>query len=79
MSNEILILPLTYTRFALMHVQSTSTDQSDADLIKIKERSFLEKVKEYNLTDLKPFLQSGIFAESGFAYDPEQAVITHSR
>jgi len=47
--------------------------------IKIKERQFAEKVKEYNITDVKALLESEDFRSAGFAYDAERQTILHSR
>ncbi len=59
-------------------VQSYGSGSTD-EMIKIKERSFLDRVKEYNITDLKPLYQSELFLQSGFTYDSENREILHSR
>eukprot|EP00873_Tetraselmis_striata_P037381 jgi/Tetstr1/457645/TSEL_044212.t1 len=47
--------------------------------IKIKERAFGEKLKEYEIMDTKAFLSSPMFQQSGFTYDADRSLILHAR
>jgi hypothetical protein len=52
---------------------------SNEEAIKIKERSFAEKLKEFELMDAKAFLASDAFRQSAFTYDADRGLILHAR
>ncbi|XP_049885580.1 DNA replication licensing factor Mcm2 [Pectinophora gossypiella] len=59
---------LAYMRGLHSHSQST---------IEISERDLVEKARQINITDLKPFYDSKIFKINGFTYDQKRKVIVH--
>lgn len=59
---------LAYMRGLHNHSQST---------IEISERDLMEKGRQINITDLKPFYDSRIFKMNGFSYDQKRKVIVH--
>lgn len=46
--------------------------------IEIDEKDLLEKAKQINIHDLKPFYQSKLFDMNNFAYDGQRKVIIHT-
>lgn len=45
--------------------------------IEISERDLIEKARQINITDLKPFYESRIFKINGFSYDQKKKAIIH--
>ncbi|XP_063381825.1 DNA replication licensing factor Mcm2 [Cydia fagiglandana] len=60
---------LAYMRGLHNHSQST---------IEISERDLLERARQINITDLKPFYDSRIFKMNSFSYDQKRKVIIHT-
>ncbi|KAI8437461.1 hypothetical protein MSG28_011784 [Choristoneura fumiferana] len=59
---------LAYMRGLHNHSQST---------IEISERDLIERARQINITDLKPFYDSRIFKMNDFTYDQKRKVIIH--
>lgn len=57
---------LAYMRGLRKHSQST---------IEISERDLIERARQINITDLKPFYDSRIFKMNSFSYDQKRKVI----
>lgn len=59
---------LAYMRGLHNHSQPT---------IEISERDLLERARQINISDLKPFYDSRIFKMNSFSYDAKRKVIVH--
>lgn len=60
---------LAYMRGLHNHSQST---------IEISERDLIERARQINISDLKPFYESRIFKMNNFSYDQKRKVIIHT-
>lgn len=59
---------LAYMRGLHNHSQPT---------IEISERDLIERARQINISDLKPFYDSRIFKMNSFSYDAKRKVIVH--
>ncbi|KAJ8957469.1 hypothetical protein NQ314_006546 [Rhamnusium bicolor] len=55
-----------------------STSDIEAFTIEIDEKDLIDKAKQIDIHDLKPFYQSKIFESNHFAYDARRKVIIHT-
>ncbi|XP_018570583.1 DNA replication licensing factor Mcm2 [Anoplophora glabripennis] len=55
-----------------------STSEMEALTIEIDEKDLLDKAKQIDIHDLKPFYQSKIFESNDFVYDARRKVIVHT-
>ncbi|KAJ8919037.1 hypothetical protein NQ315_016943 [Exocentrus adspersus] len=55
-----------------------STSEMEALTIEIDEKDLLDKAKQLDIHDLKPFYQSKIFESNNFVYDARRKVIIHT-
>lgn len=60
---------LAYMRGLHNHSQTT---------IEISERDLIERARQINISDLKPFYESRIFKLNNFSYDQKRKVIIHT-
>ncbi|KRT79946.1 hypothetical protein AMK59_6727, partial [Oryctes borbonicus] len=54
------------------------TNASEALTIEIDEKDLIDKAKQIDIRDLKPFYQSAIFEVNNFVYDSKRKVIIHT-
>ncbi|KAJ8968837.1 hypothetical protein NQ317_005305 [Molorchus minor] len=55
-----------------------STSEMEAVTIEIDEKDLLDKAKQIDIHDLKPFYQSKIFESNNFVYDSKRKTIIHT-
>ncbi|KAF2893898.1 hypothetical protein ILUMI_12275 [Ignelater luminosus] len=54
------------------------TNASEALVIEIDEKDLIDKAKQLDIHDLKPFYQSKLFENNNFVYDARRKVIIHT-
>ncbi|KAI4457476.1 dna replication licensing factor mcm family member [Holotrichia oblita] len=54
------------------------TNTADALTIEIDEKDLIDKAKQIDIRDVKPFYQSSIFEANNFVYDSKRKVIIHT-
>lgn len=50
-------------------------DGPSATHVEVMERDLIERAKQLDIYDLKPFYESDVFKKNGFSYDPQRRVL----